>query len=281
MSATVPPAEGVSGTTHVGLLTEIMSNTLDEDYRVAADKARERRTPPKRTNGLTAAVVVLLFGAMIGISALRTQQQRPVAQAERDQLVAEIHQRQNRLDTMHTQLTSLEGAIASMQSSATRARTLERETLAAITNVAGLTGAGEVSGPGIRITVDDAPGSVGGAAGGVILDTDLQSLVNALWIAGAEAIAIDGHRLTSLSAIRFAGRAITVDYRSLTPPYVVDAIGNPDTLPARLLESPGGQAWMGLKANYDIRFDTSTFTSLVLPADPNIALRQATPVGSR
>jgi hypothetical protein len=84
-----------------------------------------------------------------------------------------------------------------------------------------------------------------------------------------------------LIKIRFAGRAITVDYRSLTPPYTIDVIGNPDTLPARLLETPGGQAWMGLKTNYGIRFDTTTASSLVLPADPSTALRQARAVGAR
>ena len=50
------------------------------------------------SGGLMVAVVVLLFGGMIGISALRTEQQRPVAQAERDQLVDQIHERQDRLD---------------------------------------------------------------------------------------------------------------------------------------------------------------------------------------
>jgi uncharacterized protein YlxW (UPF0749 family) len=269
------------GTTHVGLLTEIMSNTLDEDYRVAADKAKQRRTPAKRSSGLTVAVVVLMFGGMLGISALRTEQQRPVAQAERDQLVDEIHQRQDRLDGLHAQLATLESTVASLQNAATTARTVERDTVDRATQVAAVTGAGAAAGPGISIVIDDARGSRSGEQGGVILDTDLQSLVNALWIAGAEAIAIDGHRLTTLSAIRFAGDAITVDYRSLTPPYVVDAIGNPDTLPARLLETPGGQAWMGLKANYGIRFDTTTSSSLMLPADPTTQLRQARPVVRR
>ena len=36
-------------------------------------------------------------------------------------------------------------------------------------------------------------------------------LVNGLWQAGAEAISINGQRLTSTSAIRFAGQAILVD----------------------------------------------------------------------
>jgi uncharacterized protein YlxW (UPF0749 family) len=283
MSADVAPAlKRGERTAHPGLLTEIMSNTLDEDYRVAADKAKDGPPSPRRgSEGLTVAVVVLLFGGMIGISALRTEQQRPIAQAERDQLVDQVHERQDRLDALHAQLSGLEGTIASLQSSATQARALERQTATSLTELGAVTGADAVTGPGLQIIADDAPDSVGGAEGGVILDTDLQSLVNALWAAGAEAVAVNGHRLSSLSAIRFAGRAITVDYRSLTPPYVVDAIGDPNTLPARLLETPGGQAWMGLKTNYGIRFETTTLTDLALPADPGTQVRHAAPAGPR
>jgi uncharacterized protein YlxW (UPF0749 family) len=270
------------GTAHPGLLVEIMSNTLDEDYQVAAARSDGGRPARRKlSSGLTVAAVVILFGAMIGISGLRTEQQRPVAQAERDQLVEQIHARQDRLDDLHQQLATLEGSVATMQRNAAQALNVERETEASLSTAAGVTGADEVTGPGLQIVANDAPGSAGGSESGVILDTDLQTLVNALWMAGAEAIAINGHRLTTLSAIRFAGRAITVDYRSLTPPYVIDAIGNPDTLPARLLETPGGQAWRSLQTNYGIRFDTSTSNDLVLPADPSIQLRQAKAVVSR
>lgn len=137
-----------------------------------------------------------------------------------------------------------------------------------------------VRGPGIVVTADDAGDAVPGA-GGIILDTDLQTLVNGLWAAGAEAIAVNGHRLGTLTAIRFAGQAITVDYRSLTPPYVVEAIGNPNTLPARFLETAGGQAWLGLQANFGIRFQTRTADRLELAGKPPDSLLWAHPVTSR
>ena len=101
-------------------------------------------------------------------------------------------------------------------------------------------------GPGVMITVDDAP-SANRDARDRVLDTDLQMLANGLWKAGAEAIDINGHRLSNLTAIRSAGDAITVDYRSLTRPYEVHAIGDPRTLEARFVESSkgahGGTNW--------------------------------------
>ena len=56
---------------------------------------------------------------------------------------------------------------------------------------------------------------------GRVLDRDLQVMVNALWAAGAEAIAINGQRLTARSAIRYAGEAILLDFRPLVPPNVM------------------------------------------------------------
>lgn len=276
-----PPDERVDERpAHPGLLAEIMTNTLDQDYQVAADRARHRG---RRRGSRTSLVIViaLLFGAMIGISALRTAQQRPVAAAERDQLVAQIHDRQDRLDQLHTSLTGLESTVAQLQGAAGDARALARRLDDQETVLAGTTGTDAVSGPGVRIVTDNAPGAIiGTTSDGVILDSDLQALVNGLWQAGAEAISVNGHRLTSLSAIRTAGRAITVNYRSLAPPYVIDAIGDPDTLPARLLETSGGQLWQSLARNFAITFDTSTDTDLELPANESATVRDATPAGS-
>jgi uncharacterized protein YlxW (UPF0749 family) len=130
-----------------------------------------------------------------------------------------------------------------------------------------LSGALPVTGPGIVITADDAP-NAGAQQAGQVLDTDLQKLVNALWVAGAEAVSINGQRVTSRTAIRGAGSAITVNYRSLTRPYVVRAVGNPDTLPARLLETEGGRAWLDLQVNFGIEFDTETRSRIVVPGSP-------------
>ena len=101
------------------------------------------------------------------------------------------------------------------------------------------------TGPGVLVVVDDSPSAAADARDRV-LDLDLQVLANGLWEAGAEAVAINGHRLSSLTAIRSAGDAITVDYRSLTRPYRVEAIGDPRTLQAYLLSlllGRGGTTW--------------------------------------
>ena len=74
--------------------------------------------------------------------------------------------------------------------------------------------------------VDDAPGAT--TSSRPVLDPDLQKLVNGLWQAGAEAISINGQRLTSLSAIRVAGDADHRQLPSLTRPYIVAADREPE-----------------------------------------------------
>lgn len=278
-----PWGRKTAGAPGPGLLTEITSSTLDEDYQAAADRAAARAStgPRRRSQRITGAVVVLLFGVMLAVSAVRTQQQKPATAAERDQLVAQIHARQHRLDDLQTQVASLEAEVAAAQTHAVDLRDVQRRTDATVLSLGAVAGGAEVTGPGLRVVARDAPGAAGSTGGGVIRDTDLQSLVNALWTAGAEAISINGNRLTSLSAIRFAGRAITVDYRSLMPPYVIEAIGDPNTMPARLLETPGGQSWLGLKQNFGIGFDTQAVGVLVLPPDTSLQLRQARPAVPR
>lgn len=264
-----------------GMLADLVANALDSDYRAAAQR-RAARAPRSRSVRIATVVCVLVvFGGMIGVSALRTARNRPVTEAERAQLVAEIHARQARLDSLHSRLADLEQSVAGLQRAATDQRSAVAQVAGAVQLLGGVTGTGPVEGPGVEIVASNAPGADAGESGGTILDTDLQALVNGLWTAGAEAIAINGHRLTALTAIRSAGSAITVNYTSLTPPYVIDAIGDPQSLPAALLATAGGQAWAALHRNFGIGFRTTTKSSIALAGDATATLHVAREAGER
>ena len=111
-----------------------------------------------------------------------------------------------------------------------------------------------------------------------MVDADLLAAVNGLWQAGAEAIAVNGHRLTSRTAIRGAGQAITVDYRSLTRPYVIEAIGDGRRLADGFAASSGGGWWRSLREQYGMRLDVARSADLRLPADEGLGVRVATRV---
>ncbi len=95
-----------------------------------------------------------------------------------------------------------------------------------------------VAGPGVEVTLQDSeiPAQAGQNPNLYVLhDEDLLRVINELLVAGAEAIAINNERLVASSEVRCIGPAVIVNQdRRLTPPYVIRAIGDPDTLVAAL-----------------------------------------------
>jgi uncharacterized protein YlxW (UPF0749 family) len=153
--------------------------------------------------------------------------------------------------------------------------------------VALLAGATEVRGPGVKLVVDDAKNTETGGDGprensdfsdtGRVRDRDMQRVVNGLWASGAEAVAINGQRLTALSAIRAAGSAILVDNRPLVPPYTVLAIGDAKGLSSTFQDSADGQYLKALRETFDVRTSISEEDDVRLPAAPSLIVRTAEP----
>jgi uncharacterized protein YlxW (UPF0749 family) len=260
----------------VGLLDHITATSLDEDYaHVAARRRASDDADPAagRPRWIALLTVLAAFGLLLTTAAVQTARGASTQERSRESLVQQVQDRRAELAGARTDLRDLRRELA--RSARTRAD-LEDQVAQVDQRVRGLasaTGEAAVTGPGVRITVDDRPQAR--TQRQVVLDEDLQRLVNGLWVAGAEAIAINGERLTGLSAIRGAGEAITVNFRSLRRPYVVEAIGDPDALPARFIESEGGTWWLNLKSVYQLRFDMSSEDSLTLPAVPSLSLRRA------
>jgi uncharacterized protein YlxW (UPF0749 family) len=254
-----PPDESMS------LLNNLLTHTLDEDYAPAAQRRREsgEEHTPAGAVGLMAVLVV--FGLLIVTMVLQTNRAAPAVEEEREQLIVRIHEESEEVEALRQQADSLQAGVARLEDDVLSRSQTGQLLQARRTRLGVISGTVPVTGPGIVITVDDAPDAVNQEEGQV-LDTDLQKLVNALWVAGAEAVSIDNQRISSRTAIRGAGSAITVNYRSLTRPYVVRAIGDPDTLPARLLETEGGRAWLDLQVNFGVEFTTETRESVTVPA---------------
>jgi uncharacterized protein YlxW (UPF0749 family) len=144
------------------------------------------------------------------------------------------------------------------------------------------TGAGAVGGPGFVLRLADAPADPSGADvdprtdqsdDGRVSDRDLQTLVNEVWASGAEAVAINGQRLTALSAIRSAGEAILVDFRPLSPPYEVTAVG-PDDMRANFVDGFGG-SYLAVLRDYGIDYAVTDEDELSLPASAGVTVRYA------
>jgi uncharacterized protein YlxW (UPF0749 family) len=114
--------------------------------------------------------------------------------------------------------------------------------------------------------LDEAPKDDENAStSGVILDRDIQLLVNDLWAAGAEGIAIGGVRVQPRSAIRQAGGSILVDNRPVFWPLTIEAVGDPSGMQVKLIGSAGYGRFSTFAQLYGIEFDVSAQETLNLP----------------
>ncbi len=269
------------------LLRQITEQPIDPDYAAVAARRQAGDAGPPETAGrppgrrrplrwaLTLAAV--LAGTLFAIGAVQTTQRAPLVATERQELIARITAAETAQDDQRSQVAALDAEINALRTTAAGGDTAAEARLADIERLGMGVGTVAVTGEGVLITVDDAPGSQTDARDRV-LDLDLQILVNGLWEAGAEAISVNGHRLSTLTAIRGAGEAITVDYRSLTRPYRIEAIGDQRTLPASFSQTDAGAWWNDLARNRGMTFSITGVEELTLAADPGMVLRYARPL---
>lgn len=262
----------------VDLLAYLTLHSLDEDYAHVASRRAAEAAPTRRSRRVLTTVALALFGLILAVAAVATWRGKPVATSSRDALVAQAQDRRAQLAATRREGVRQQQAVDAARQQVLDATAAGRAAQARLTRLGVSAGTVPVTGPGVRIVVDDNPRATTDRQR--VLDRDLQILVNGLWVSGAEAVAINGERLTNLTAVREAGDAITVNLQSLTRPYVVSAIGDPDQLPARFIDSAAGSWWLNLRAVYHLQFAISREQSLSLPAAPAITLRWGTPATS-
>lgn len=258
------------------LLSLVTSQAMDEDYQQAAAARKESGTPvdPLRRRNLriVTGVVVGVFGILVSVAAVQTSRTADVNALGRASLIARIQEERADVGELAVRIGELRAENAEAADRLRQLREEEAELDQRLDRLGVATGYLAVRGPGLRITVDDPPDA---DETHMVRDDDLAILVDGLWAAGAEAIAINGHRLTVLSSIQNSGQAIHVNARPLSPPYEVLAIGNPDTLQARLLSTTHGSVFFGLARYLGFGFEMEEDGSLELPAARTRPLRSA------
>ncbi|RFS82359.1 DUF881 domain-containing protein [Actinomadura spongiicola] len=276
----------------MSLLADLFSgDLLDHGYAEAAarrsadpaparPRTRTRTGPRTRLRGGGVLLVLVLAGTLIAVAGAEVRRGRPVAAERRAGLVGEIRARTAETDALQHRLNRLRAETERRRAAALASSDAGRELRRWLATVAAAAAAAPAAGKGLVITLDDAPrdDSAGRAAGGGrVYDQDLQVLVNGLWAAGADAIGINGLRLTPTTAIRAAGEAVLVDYRPLGRPYEVTAVGDPDRLRAAFSGSAADRRLRNLNERYRIRYDTRRASEVELPAAGGVRLRYATP----
>lgn len=268
----------------MSLLADIARQALDPAYadaaarREAAGETGGVRRPRRRglaVGGVLAATLLLV------LAAVQTHRHAPSAQRSRQTLLEQVQRETEGVHGLERRLDLLRDSTQQLRNSLLLTTTAGAN-LAARLNAADLAaGTVAATGPGLRVVVDDAGSQRGGSGGNQVLDRDLQSLVNALWAAGAEAIAIDDQRLTAQSAIRQAGSSILVNFEPIARPYVISAIGDPVAMSTSFGASPAVARMRTYTQVYGLHFRFARVESLTLPRAPGLPLRFAKPVVGR
>ena len=277
------------------LLDQVLAETLDPAYAQAA-RAREARAAGEeapRSRWRRGQVAVAAVMAVAGVLAAVTYDQAAAGAQGREEvrmaLVAEIEGESATTDRLAADLETLRGQVTAARDDALAATAVGQRALDRLAGAELAAAVVPVSGPGLLVTLADAgpdadADPVGGTTEadprGQVRDGDLQLVVNALWASGAEAVSINGQRLGPTTAIRFAGEAVLVDFRPVTNPYLVSAVGDPGTLRGRFLASPEVNALAVISDTYGLRFEFAQEDELSLPAGSLPELRSAVPVSA-
>jgi uncharacterized protein YlxW (UPF0749 family) len=270
------------------MLADLLTNHLDPGYAAAARRRTERGGPPAgerrvlRTATVLAALVIgLVFAVAYGQAVARA----PEAARTRAALARDVDQRSQRTDDLQHRAEVLRRQVTQERAAALAGKSGGAAAVAVLDELEALTGMGRVRGPGLLVRLADGPLPKDPVTGQTtsdedlnrIQDRDLQDVVNALWASGAEAISINGQRLAATSAIRSAGGAVLVDFRPVTSPYSLQAVGNPALLPKRFDGSAAARRFRGYEEQYGMSFSAERDDELVLPAAPAPDLAYARP----
>lgn len=179
-------------------------------------------------------VVGLVLGLMLSTQ-FRAQQDRVATTTVQriEQLAQEVKAARAERDALRVRNSELRNELDQVAGEARHGR-LRNE----LETVRIQSGMSSVTGPGIEVVLSDSslPSQIGQNPNLYVLhDEDLVRVLNELRAAGAEALAINGERIVATSEVMCIGPAVRVNKtKRLTPPYVITAIGNQDTMIAAL-----------------------------------------------
>jgi uncharacterized protein YlxW (UPF0749 family) len=233
--------------------------------------------------GTLVPVVALAAGLLFATSA-HTAQGTDLRAGEITKLSELIGQRNSAVTRQAAQLADLQRQVQRLTKQA--ASRDGAVAAAAASGDAGALSAALVplTGPGVVITLNDAPTRADGSLPVnarpddlVIHQSDVQAVVNAVWAAAADGVAVMDQRLIATSAVRCVGNTLLLQGRTYSPPFVITAIADPAAVRAQLAASPQVAVLQEAVDAFGLTFDVRARSQVTLPAyDGPLDLRYAT-----
>lgn len=282
MSGTTPaPASTLDPS--AALVERIAAEALNPAYR---DRSAARASGPgqRPSGGWVVTVLTLtLVGLLVGLMVVASRARADVVESERSSLVALAQDARTEVEDLQARVADLDGEVRELREDALGSAALGEGQSDQIQALGISTGVAPVAGPGARVVVDDGDAAIGGGDEALsrVLDIDIQQVVNGLWEAGAESVAVNGQRVGSLTAIRSVQDVILVNYNPVVAPYDVTGIGDPRSLATGFLRSSGGEWLQAVNLSAGIRFSIDSVTDdITMSGEPAGPLRHARPAAA-
>jgi uncharacterized protein YlxW (UPF0749 family) len=228
---------------------------------------------PRRLTGWAAIVPLVAVGAgLMFATSARTAQGTDLRSSGRVDLVdvvraqdrvvrervAAVKQLQDQVDSLTAQAAPGNAEVARLRAEA-----------AALAPDVGTQG---VTGPALSVSLNDAKRTAASlpkpytADDIVVHQQDVQAVVNALWAGGAEAMMLQDQRVISTSAVRCVGNTLILQGRVYSPPYVIQAIGDPVAMRAALDQSKEVRVYRDYADLLGLAYDVASKDQASFPA---------------
>ncbi|WP_443669983.1 DUF881 domain-containing protein [Kineosporia corallincola] len=228
------------------------------------------RQPRRSRTGAVGVGGVLIAAGLLFTTSAHTSHGTQLRSERAD--LADLVQAENaRVQERSQRVAELNDQVKADSAAAARSDSTIRELEQGSVGVEAQAGLVAVTGPGLTVTLDDAPrdSSVPAQAGPddlVVHQQDVQAVVNALWAGGAEAMMLMDQRVISTSAVRCVGNTLILQGRVYSPPYVIRAIGDTDRMRAAMDSSPQIDIYLQYVASLRLGWKVETSGNLNFPA---------------
>lgn len=205
------------------------------------------------TSAETAQGTDLRSGRRVELTQLIAAQERSVGEANQRAVTL-----QGEVDVLERAASGRDGRVAAVRTASGR---LERQV-----------GLRSIRGAGLTVVLDDAPRRPDGSLPAdarpddvIVHQQDVQSVVNALWAAGADGLSVMGQRLITTGAVRCVGNTLLLYGRTYSPPFRITAIGDPTRMRARLDIEPGVRLYRQAVAYFGLGYEVKDEREVTLP----------------
>ena len=247
--------------------------------RVRANMGKNQERPRSARGRITTVLVCVLAGVMMTVAAIaaRGTDLRSDRTADLRDLIVTQGRRNTELRAQAAELRTEVETMTSQQVGLPQFG----EQIAEAESDASLT---PVYGPGLRVTLTDAPNDVRPAGVDddalVVHQQDIQAVVNALWAGGAEAMSIQGQRVVSTTGIKCVGNTVVLHGVPYAPPYVIEAIGDRESLQRGLDESKAITIYRQYVDAYGLGYEVESRSEIDVPGfDGSVGLKHAVAAG--